>query len=110
MKLPHRENAVVAPEKLTRYLLCLAHPVGQSKAKFFLAQGFTEDNWPLLQAGLIAIAHAEDVAETEVTPHGTKYVLLGELETPAGGRVLLRTVWIINNGQDVPRFVTAYPG
>lgn len=109
MKLPHRENAVVAPEKLTHYLLSLTHPVGRSKVRFFRAHGFTDENWPLLQAGLLALARSEEVAESETTPHGTKYVLIGLVPTPAGGIVRLRTVWIIDNGSDVPRFVTAYP-
>ena len=109
MKLPHRENAVVAPEKLTRYLLSLTHPVGQSKAGFFRAHGFADENWPLLQAGLLAIARSEEVTETEDTAHGTKYVLAGLMPTPAGRAILVRTVWIIDNGSDVPRFVTAYP-
>jgi hypothetical protein len=109
MKLPHHENAVVASEKLTHYLLSPSHPVGQSKARFFRAHGFTGENWAVLEAGLLALARSEEVAETEVTPHGTKYVLIGSVPAPAGGGVLLRTVWIIDQGQDVPRFVTAYP-
>lgn len=109
MQLPHRKRAVVAPEKLTHYLLSPSHPVGQSKAKFFRLQGFTEENWVLLQTGLLTLARTGEVAETETTLHGTKYVLIGAVPTPAGGTVLLRTVWIIDRGQNVPRFVTAYP-
>jgi hypothetical protein len=109
MQLPHRENAVVAPEKLTHYLLSFSHPVGRSKAKFFQSHGFTRQNWALLEAGLLALARVQEVAETETTPHGTKYVLVGPVPTPAGEEVVLRTVWIIDHGQDVPRFVTAYP-
>jgi hypothetical protein len=109
MELPHRENAVVAPEKLTHYLLSLTHPVGQSKARFFRGRGFTEDNCGLLEAGLLALARTAEVVETETTPHGTKYVLIGPVPTPAGEGALLRTVWMINRGEEVPRFVTAYP-
>lgn len=36
-------------------------------------------------------------------------LLDGELETPNGDMIQVRTVWIIENEDDVPRFVTAYP-
>ncbi len=109
MKLPQCEKAVVAPEKLRRYLLSTSHPVGQSKARFFKAQGFTDENWTLLEAGFLDLARSAEVTETETSPHGMKYVLIGPVPTPAGRLVTVRTVWIIDDGQDVPRFVTAYP-
>lgn len=34
----------------------------------------------------------------------------GELETPSGRRLGVRTIWIIDRGQERPRLVTAYPG
>ena len=41
--------------------------------------------------------------------HGWKYVVEGEIETPAGRSVVIRTVWIVDHGQSSPRLVTAYP-
>jgi len=35
VKLPHANHAQVAPEKITEYLLSLAHPDGSNKAEFF---------------------------------------------------------------------------
>lgn len=35
MTLPHLENAVVPPEKLTKYLLSMTHEDGAGKAAFF---------------------------------------------------------------------------
>lgn len=40
---------------------------------------------------------------------GTKYILDGELETSNGVMMRVRTIWIIENDDDTPRFVTAYP-
>jgi hypothetical protein len=37
-------------------------------------------------------------------------VIDGEIKTPTGVVVQLRTIWIIDAGEDIPRFVTAYPG
>jgi len=48
--------------------------------------------------------------ETFATVHGQKFVLEGELEGPSGRRLRVRTIWIIDRGQERPRLVTAYPG
>jgi hypothetical protein len=109
MKLPNRENAYIPSSKLLDYLLSKTHPVGRSKAVFFRALGFYEANVDELEHGLLAIAQSEDVKEVVTTTHGTKYVIDGPLQTPDGRLVQVRTVWIIDKGQDRPRFVTAYP-
>jgi len=109
MKLPNRESAYIPPPKLISYLLSETHPVGRSKAKFWRAVGFDETNVAMLERGLIAIAHSEEVKEIVSSPYGVKYVIEGTLQTPAGNLIQVRTVWIIDTGQDHPRFVTAYP-
>ena len=109
MKLPKRENAYIPPSKLHDYLLSKTHSVGRWKARFFGALGFEEMNVDVLEQRLIAIAHSEDVKDVVPSAHGTKYAIEGLLQTPAGGFVQVRTVWIIDVGQDRPRFVTAYP-
>ncbi|MFA5822749.1 MAG: DUF6883 domain-containing protein [Thermodesulfovibrionales bacterium] len=50
-----------------------------------------------------------DVIEAISSLHGVKYIIDGLLTTPIGGSVKMRTVWIIDKGQERPRFVTAYP-
>ncbi|HET6572934.1 MAG TPA: hypothetical protein VFG68_04975 [Fimbriiglobus sp.] len=109
MRLPGAESAVVPVEKLTGYLLSLAHPVGRSKAVFFRALGYDETNAELLTAGLTSIVADNEVAETEATEFGTKYAVEGTLVTPSGVTTSLRTVWILRSGEATPRFVTAYP-
>ncbi|MBM4124513.1 MAG: hypothetical protein FJ246_06125 [Nitrospira sp.] len=109
MKLPHREEAYIPPAKLEEYLLSETHSVGRLKARFLHAAGFDLKNPNWVKHRLIEIAQSEDVMETKSTPHGTKYVVEGSLQTPAGRLVQLRTVWIIETGQTSPRFVTAYP-
>ena len=110
MKLPNREKVYISPEKLTNYLLSETHPVGKSKAKFLRSVGFNESNVDVLEQSLILIAQSNEVAETTETSHGTKFVIDGEIKTPTGVVVQLRTIWIIDAGEDIPRFVTAYPG
>ena len=109
MKLPNRETAYIPPPKLVNYLLSPSHPVGGSKARFFRSAGFDETNAASLEQALIDIARSEDVTEVEHTRHGMKYTVEGDLQTPAKGVRRIRTIWIIDVGQERPRFVTAYP-
>jgi uncharacterized protein DUF6883 len=109
MRLPNRENAFIAPLKLVGYLLSRTPPAGQSKAKFFRAIGFDESTLPAMQGGLLTIAKESAVAQVLPSSHGKKYIIDGPLLTPTGQVVSIRTVWIIDTGQDTPRFVTAYP-
>lgn len=109
MKLPNREKAYIPSSKLKAYLLSETHVVGRGKAKFFRMFGFDETNTDSLEQGLIAIAQNEDVKTETVSAHGAKYVIGGSLQTPSGRAIRLTTVWIIDKGQDRPRFVTAVP-
>lgn len=109
MRLPNAEVAQVDPNKVKRYLLSETHPMGRSKAKFFRGIGFNESNVDFLEQGMLAIAKTEEVTETVPSIHGMKYIVDGFVKTPSGTRIKLRTVWIIDKGQDRPRFVTAYP-
>lgn len=109
MRLPNAEEAQIDRNKLKRYLLSETHPVGRSKAKFFRGAGFDESKGVVLEQELIAIAKTEEVVETVSSRHGVKFVVDGTANTPSGKRIKLRTVWIIERGQDRPRFVTTYP-
>ena len=80
------------------------HPDNGGKAAFFHALGFSREQWrcaswrprPMSPEGL-------------ESPHGRKYVLNGQLESPSGRTPVIRTIWIVDAGQDAPRLVTAYP-
>ena len=109
MQLPNRDQAYIPPPKLDSYLLSETHTVGRSKAKFFRAFGFTESNVDVLEQGLLYIAQTEVVTEVLSSRYGTKYIIEGSLSTPSGAVVRVRTVWIIETGDQRPRFVTAHP-
>lgn len=109
MKLPNNQNAQVNLQKLLNYLLSETHPIGKSKAKYFRSFGFAEAKVELLKQGLITVAQTENVKETISLPHGVKYVIDGSLQTLVGVFIKLRTIWIIDKGEEIPRFVTAYP-
>lgn len=109
MKLPSRENAYIPPLKLKGYLLSETHPIGKEKAKLFRSAGFNEGTAALLKEGLLAIARSGRVTDVIESPHGVKYIIEGEIKTPTGDSIKLKTIWIVDIGQERPRFVTAYP-
>ncbi len=109
MRLPNCEDAYIRKEKVTEYLLSEIHPVGRSKSRVLREAGFNDASMMDLMDGLLGIARSEEVVEVVSSPHGTKYVVDGELQSPEGRRIPLRTVWIVDVDQHRPRFVTAYP-
>ena len=109
MKLPNTSNAVAEREKIADYLLNSAHPDNCGKAEFFERLGFRPDRWTLLAEALLALAQRADVARDIQSPHGRKYVIIGQIETPAGKPAKVRTIWIVDKGLAVARLVTAYP-
>lgn len=108
MYLPDRKRAFIPSAKLLNYLLSLSHPAGRSKARFLLAAGYRPESPEILEQDLLSIANEVEVADVERSAHGMKYVIEGKVEAPRGHLIRLRTIWIIEGNQS-PRFVTAYP-
>ena len=109
MKLPNHKNASVSLSKISNYLISETHPVGKWKAKIFHSHGYTQKNIDSLRDGLLSIANQEEVKDIINTIYGTKYIIDGNLKTPSGKELNVKTVWIIDTGREIPRFVTAYP-
>jgi len=109
MRVPKIEFAVVPEQKITRYLLNPAHPVGGSKALFFLRFGFSVSNWQVLAQTLLDHARANDVVESEQTKYGVSYVVDGPLTAPDGTVLNVRSAWYIDSAGGPTRFVTAHP-
>ncbi|MEZ4618065.1 MAG: hypothetical protein R2867_21490 [Caldilineaceae bacterium] len=109
MKLPHVERAVIAPAKITHYLLNTTHPRGGPKAVFFLQFGFSVAQWELLAEALLQHAATHTVTSTLATPEGILYVIDGALATPDGRNPAVRVVWAIDADNTVPRLITAHP-
>jgi len=110
LRLPHAGGAYVPRGKVKGYLLSLSHPLGRSKARFFRGIGFDEQDAELLETELLRLAREGTVVERIPGDYGTKYIVRGGINTPAGERVSVTTVWLIETGQVRPRLVTAYPG
>ena len=109
MNLPNREKAFISRSKIKDYLISPHHTIGRSKAKFFRMYGFDETNMDILERFLLKIAQTNEVTNLENSIHGTKYIIDGILDTPIGRNVSIRTIWIIEQNDNRPRFITAYP-
>ena len=109
MRLPNAVRAVVERAKITYYLLNPEHPDNGGKAAFFVALEFSNVDWEAFANALRRLALTADVTDSMETRHGTKYIVDGALENPAGKDAWVRSIWIIDAGTDFPRLVTAYP-
>jgi hypothetical protein len=106
--MPNAEFAYIAREKLTDYLLKEDHAQGRGKAKFFIHFGYERDKPEVLEADLLKLAHT-GAAVAQLTDWGAKFVIIGNIKTPIGRTVQVFTCWQIDEGEDYPRLITAYP-
>ena len=83
--------------------------IGHTKAAFFYKAGFTRQRVVGLRLALLDLAQKGDVTEVTEMLYGVKYVVDGELRTPTGESIEIRTVWIVEKREVRPRFVAAYP-
>lgn len=109
MSLPNVDRAVIDAAKVRDYLLSEAHPVGRFKAAFFMALGYSAGRWDLLRDDFLALARAGTAAPGKPSPFGRILQVDGILTGPSGRSVAVRTVWIVDAGEQTPRFITAYP-
>ena len=100
MKLPNADKALIQREKIADYLLNAAQPDNNGKAEFFESFGFRLDHWETLAIAFRRAALDGEVIQNLETSHGVKYVLHAAMETPSGKSPLVRTVWIVDRGQD----------
>jgi len=106
--LPGADKAVVPLEKLRDYSLDLNHPVGKHKARVFAAAlGMTRDDALRLKEMILRAILANDAILSGANSHGTRYSVdfqaLG-----ARGPVTIRTAWIIDSGEIIPRLTSCY--
>lgn len=109
MKLPNSTNVLIPKEKLENYVLSETHSTGKFKAKFFRKLGFNETNISFFEKALRKLAKSAEIKNETISQFGTKYILDGKIDSLMGKTVTVRTVWIIEKGQNRPRFVTVYP-
>jgi filamentous hemagglutinin len=108
-KLPNIDQAIIEKRKITAYLLDRGHPLGGPKAVFFERFGFSAADWQRFRDALLAHARANDIARSYRARHGQVYEVTGPLATPDGREPTVLVAWMVREGEDRPRLVTAVP-
>jgi hypothetical protein len=106
--LPNADKAIVPLEKLSGYSLDSSHPVGKHKARVFAsALGMTKTDAPRLREMILQAVLINEAVETGTNEHGTRYRI--DFQTLGlKGAVTIRTAWIIDAGETVPRLTSCY--
>jgi hypothetical protein len=107
--VPNADRAIIAPEKLTGYLLNVSHKRGGPKARLLLRVGYQSDDSRLLESDLRSQHLSIDVTRTSQNAYGVVYEIDGPIKTPDGRTMRFCSVWQVDTGTDVPRFITMYP-
>jgi hypothetical protein len=109
MRLPNPEQAVVDIAKLRDYCLNTTHWRGQHKARVFVsALGLTAEYADVLREALLFAAKSNEVIMGEIDKFGQRYLLDFEMTGLTGQRAMIRSAWIVRNGEDFPRLTTCY--
>jgi hypothetical protein len=74
-----------------------------------LSVGYRSDNPQSLELDLRVQHLSLDVTRTHKNAYGVVYEIEGPINTPSGRSVRFRSVWQVDTGTDVPRFITMYP-
>jgi hypothetical protein len=109
MTIPSPDRAIIAAEKLTGYLLNLSHKRGAAKARLLLSLGYRPDTPETLEADLRTQHLSLDVSRTSKNAFGVVYEIEGPIHAPSGRTVRFCSIWQVDTGTDVPRFITMYP-
>jgi hypothetical protein len=105
MKLP--DNTLIAPEKLTQYLLVLKKR--NDKSKWLAQAGYTLENSQELENDLRLQILSLEATPTESTLYGQMYEIRGDLTGPNGQTLAVVTIWITETATRVTKFITMYP-
>lgn len=108
--MPNNELSIIAESKITDYLLSNTPPIGKHKANFFSRFGFCLSEIETFRNALLQHSHEREIETNEETEYGNKYKLKCEFQTPDNINPCIVTVWIIENGDESPKLITAYSG
>lgn len=109
MTIPNADRAIIAAEKLTGYLLNVSHKRGAAKARLLLRLGYQTATAQVLASDLRTQHLSLDVTRTSENPFGVVFEIEGPIRTPGGKTVRFCSIWQVDTGTDVPRFITMYP-
>jgi hypothetical protein len=106
--LPNGDRAILDLRKLADYCLNPGHPRGRHKARVFrdsLDMGRADASD--LRARLLYAAANEAATPLPGDAWGDRWQI-DVTVSRQGRRAVLRTVWIVRSGDEIPRFVTCW--
>jgi hypothetical protein len=101
------QDAEIAPEKLTRYLL-VKRPIGD-KSEFLKRAGYTLDNWQQLEQDIRQQLLPEEAVAVKQTGYGEYFAIMASLTGPNGVALRMKTVWMTEFKNGITKFITLYP-
>jgi len=105
LKLP--ADTIIAPNKLTQYLLRLR--VEDDKSQFLALAGYTLADADRLLQDIRKQLLPLDAEFHEETEYGPKYRIRGTLTGPNGRVLRIVTIWMKENETNQTKFVTLFP-
>lgn len=106
-RMPNAITASTSQNKIQGYLLNSNHPVGKNKAKVINSVlGYHYENWNILADKIFDAIQTTDVSKIIETSFGTKYEIPVEITGEKGRKLVLRTVWQVDKGSQIPRLIT----
>ena len=106
--IPNYRLAYCEANKVRDFILTPEHDDNKGRAVVFFALGYNKAHWEALANDLCSqlLPHVDAVEVPDI--YGRRFIVEGPLEGPSG-TAIVRTVWLVDIGQDAPRLVTAYP-
>ena len=106
--LPNGDRAIVDIRKLEEYCLSPAHPRGRHKVRVFReVLGIDRSAALWLRNVLLDAARTVDAVELATDAYGIRWQVDAAVERHGKSNVI-RTIWMVRSGEDVPRFVTCW--
>jgi len=106
--LPHGDEAILDIRKIQDYCLNPSHPRGRHKARVFReALDLQRSDAAWLRDIQLEVARSGEASPVAKDPWGTHWRLDADIGRQ-GKRAVVRTIWIMRTGENVPRFVTCW--
>lgn len=105
MPVPNANRALIAADKLTAHLLNMSHKRGAAKTRLVLRLGYRSDAAHVLESDLRAQHLSLDVTRAHKNAYAVVYEIVGPSRALNCSCVQLCSVWQVDTGTDVPRFV-----
>jgi Domain of unknown function (DUF6883) len=108
MRLPNADRAILDIRKIEDYCLSASHPRGRHKARVFReALELERGDAAWLRDVLLEAARSSEAQQVTADAWGS-YWRVDATFRRQGNSAVVRTVWIVRSGEDIPRFVTCW--